>query len=354
MPVSPIPTVIIDHRYFPHIIDLIWSYMPYPSLVACANACRLWRARMREHWEHCALIVYEDGSVVERSQSLDYPAVSAILSSAQSVDESTLTDDVINSCTITDIYFNLPTNLRYTRSAHDWPANFTRDFVIFDEYPDESFPASDTTVFLEYFSGHFYAPTIPEILAAPFELSLTVRCHTDPTAYTPLITTAHMNAVMSIFPNGWINEVEHFTIILDDVRPPGDSPGAEYYRDSTCCPTTQHDSRVDRNSNMDATDRDDWTDLSEDTDVPKLGEICELSLLALRMPKLKTLRFVGFECFLELDPYASALYNALDKEADVTWRQWNSLRDLTLTESSTHEEYRAKVGETRYRLQMRK
>lgn len=68
--------VTIDHRYFPHIIDLILSFLSYPGLIRCSGVCRSWRERVLSRlFDHVALFEPgQDGGLTEVwSRNLDWP-----------------------------------------------------------------------------------------------------------------------------------------------------------------------------------------------------------------------------------------------------------------------------------------
>lgn len=76
------PRVIIDHQYFPHIIELILSFLPYPGLICCTAVCRDWRQHARNRlFDHVAVFErYYDGGLVEVwSRSIDWPHVTVNL-----------------------------------------------------------------------------------------------------------------------------------------------------------------------------------------------------------------------------------------------------------------------------------
>lgn len=44
---SSAPRITIDHRFFPHIIDLVFSSLSYRGLTSWSKACTEWRERVR-------------------------------------------------------------------------------------------------------------------------------------------------------------------------------------------------------------------------------------------------------------------------------------------------------------------
>lgn len=70
--VSPVP-VTINHRYFPHIIDNIWSHLDYAGLCAASTASREWNKRARPFvLKHISLAPYGDYGLALRSRNLRY------------------------------------------------------------------------------------------------------------------------------------------------------------------------------------------------------------------------------------------------------------------------------------------
>lgn len=58
-PPSSDVSLIIDHRYFPHIVDLIFDFAPLDSLYALSRVCSDWRGRVASQFEHVAGFRYK-------------------------------------------------------------------------------------------------------------------------------------------------------------------------------------------------------------------------------------------------------------------------------------------------------
>lgn len=197
----------LDHRYFPHIIDLIWSYLDYPAIVACAKTGSLWREKAMDYVDHVALFEFEDGSVILRSRSLDWPE-SAVLMYPRSYLGNF--PSLLRGFQTVDIFYGIPDELK-TAPSFAWPNNFIRHSD-YDHWPIlQSSPKEirNATVFFEYRNGHFFFGTPMQVVPCDINsLTFTVYCESDPTRPNPLITSRHANSVISLFP--WIEDVEIF------------------------------------------------------------------------------------------------------------------------------------------------
>lgn len=173
------------------------------------------------------------------------------------------------------------------------------------------------------------------VTATTASLNLTVSCYSDPTKHDPLITSAHANAVMNMFPD--FSVVEDATIILEDDRQNG-LPSDIRDGQCSCC----HGS-IDKPAKF---------TLTEDTSVPLNGAFCELALLALPIRTLWTTVLVGTEQFVDVDSeegksYLADVAEALDHEAYS-----RGLVSLSNTiRAFSHGEYQHRIGDRHYRLQ---
>lgn len=245
-----------------------------------------------------------------------------------------------------DWYYDASEELRVESNACDWPFNFTRHmrtepeypvgFLFGGEDPEVRKTARITTIFCEFYNGHFFLGTVPEVVTATTaSLNLTVSCYSDPTKHNPLITSAHANAVMNMFPN--FSVVEDLTIILEDDRENG-LPSDIRDGQCSCC----HGS-IDKPAKF---------ALSEDTSVPLNGAFCELALLALPIRTLWTTVFVGTEQFVDVDSEEAVFYladvlQALDHEAYSQGLIALSNR----IRAFSHGEYQHRIGDRYYLLQ---
>ncbi|EJT49763.1 hypothetical protein A1Q1_01077 [Trichosporon asahii var. asahii CBS 2479] len=74
----------IDHLAYPHIIDLIWPHLAYPTLVAASRTCRAWRTRsLPDLAEHVSIRRGKgeglDCELIVSSRNLKYPDISVEL-----------------------------------------------------------------------------------------------------------------------------------------------------------------------------------------------------------------------------------------------------------------------------------
>ena len=328
----------IDHLYFPHIIDLIWSYMDYPAVVACAKSSRLWGERAMDYVPHVALIEFEDGSVVLRSRDLEWPEASAILFRPCSFSK------VLGGFEVVDIFFNTDDGFKTAFKSNEWPLNYLR-YTTYDVWPPfHDFPTPDenepeevrsATVFMEYRNGHFFYDTVLAVVPCNItSLTLTVHCYSNPTMSSPLVTTGHVNTLISLFPG--LEAVKTFTVILtgSEASDPSIEPDEQ---GCGCC---------------DIDCAETVLTLASTSLVADCGALCELALLAILMPKLKALYIVGTELFRDVTGGYGYLYwgpfdAALDQEASFNDRPSVSAK----IDPMTHKAYEEYVEERRYRLQ---
>lgn len=92
----------IDHRFFPHIVDLIFSHLTYPGLVVCAQTSKSWKEKSTPSLlKHVA--VFECGqTVVVKSRNVRWPNLSVQLIVAERSNFDALRC-VINTPTIVDL-----------------------------------------------------------------------------------------------------------------------------------------------------------------------------------------------------------------------------------------------------------
>lgn len=127
------PAVVIDHRFFPHIIDLIISFLSYPGLIHCSIVCKSWRKDAhRRLIRHVAVFEYEEAEAYEpgaepvlvRSRNLDWPAASTTLIDTFKGDFSTLAP--VHGSSVVDCYFKCFKHDQAVGSPSYWPRRFQR------------------------------------------------------------------------------------------------------------------------------------------------------------------------------------------------------------------------------------
>lgn len=135
VPIQRKAAVAIDHRFFPHIVDLIFASLLYPGLVICSQACREWRERARSMHNHIA--IFEKGNegigtpTVIRSRSIDWPGMSAVLvdslfPSTRGTLSSIEDDGNAIEFTAVDSYYNTFGPAQVRGPPSQWPTVFHR------------------------------------------------------------------------------------------------------------------------------------------------------------------------------------------------------------------------------------
>lgn len=121
----------LDHRFYPHIVDLIFSSLSYTGLVACSAVCKEWRVQLRPHlFKHVAVFesVFCDETVVVRSRNLKRPQISAVLTASHPANVDALRN--VQGCQTVDcgrssLWTTSPLSARNSSSTHisstaDW------------------------------------------------------------------------------------------------------------------------------------------------------------------------------------------------------------------------------------------
>lgn len=77
-------TVAFDHRYYPHLIDEILSYLDFGGCYVARNVCKAWRQRTTlllhaKGHDHLALVCKKDGRIVLKARDLNYPPPSLLV-----------------------------------------------------------------------------------------------------------------------------------------------------------------------------------------------------------------------------------------------------------------------------------
>lgn len=214
--------IVIDHRFFPHIIDLIWSFMPYPSLVVATMVCKTWREdSIKRLFEHVTVRECDgdDNDIVIRSRNTLWPQYSAVLIKTGKDDVDDL-EDIVTLTEVVDLLHN-PNNPLFKRSK---PCYL---FEMLDEQSKtirlqtppavEMFRVRHVTAptficFLDY--SVQFCLTRASVVCATSDLTLSLDCYDDPTA--PIVPTAANQTPWYLHLCTGMEHLDSFTIVLID------------------------------------------------------------------------------------------------------------------------------------------
>lgn len=345
---SPGEGIVIDHRFFPHIIDLIWSFMPYPSLVVATMVCKSWRKdSIKLLFEHVAVMECNRHGcdIIIRSRNTSWPERTALLIKAAREDVHEF-EDIFNLTKVIDLLPN--PNMPLDRGAKvcylfdmlDGGGVNVRLHIppAIDMHRAHHVAAPVVVCFLDYSAAFYLTRASP--VCSEADLTLSLNCYSDPTA--PLVPAPSNQIPWYLDLCTGTERLEHFTIILinmtgQDPPRPIITPLASH----TPTPAEIPSAFLDR-------------------EPPTLGIVYEVLRLAMVVYRVKAIAIVGAEAYLsERDGrlYRAELRQTMNSEA-------GAFRDADFEDSDdedvkmgdkikffTHEEYRKLVGEDRYRLE---
>lgn len=346
------PRITIDHRFFPHIIDIILASLSYPGLVACASACKEWRGRLRSRlFKHVAVFesTLNDETTVIRSRDPSWPDKSAVLVVS---DPANVHDfrEVYHS-SIVDSYwsyegFELSQILGPTSR---WPTVFHRLVVPATSYgigdfghdpnPSESqsFSSrhvnwSDIVHFIDYSEGNYALSPHRRPARATSSAIISIACYSDPTALDAPVRVLELESICEksksctfVFTNCIKQKSRQSFRYTNAGRPPFVGPlkvGA-----------TPGDWRIPNHT---------------------YGAAVEVVLTLLRRQAVESIIVVGLEDFVVAEFYVAYVRDVCFEAAfsmglGVVWNeQVPTLGELL--KFYTHAQYRDLVGEERYRL----
>lgn len=361
----PQPAVIIDHRFFPHIVDLVLSFLNYPGLIHCTAVCKSWRARAQARlFDHVAVFEYrneeqsenkglEDAEsmkgekskevctteqVLVRSRNLKWPDASIKLIAVNSNDIHSM-DRVYRNAAVVDCYCESFEPDQAVGPPACWPTTFQRllDCERVDPLPEaqnfstDQLDWSDIAYFIDYVGDRYeFGPMTP---GYPVTLAVTISCYSDPTQRR----TSMLSAVWPDFQDlmSDADVAPDLTIILKncmDQEPPSH---------------LDVDAPVPRPSGISADDIDS---------VRQLGALCEFLLEIVTMEYDRSIKVVGLECIGSGENQTSYMQRVCDLVESASDYlpdppEYNGMPSVgTFFMFYTHEQCREEVGEERYRL----
>lgn len=341
--------VLLDHRYFPHIIDLMLDMTTHSTLLVCAKVCRSWKLkaewRLAKHVSvfralNCSTGEYE---YVFKSRDFNdaHGSVELWRNTRSGEDDNCQMSlsEIFRCATALDIY-ELPVNqFELDGDVEIWPLTFARIFSDREEqapldwieerelYIKYSNPC-ELVCFVQVQDGHFYGSDVPTHSVR--ELTLNVVCHSNPATIPAPMCLARAMMFMGSVPSS--TDVEQFTIILHDAR---ETRAMEpFLGDCACCPLEE----------------EEYLDhLDDDLSLSRCGCLGGLLLSCLGLTdKVKSITVVGAASFVpEADwpSYHQQLGDGVDEAMEYFG---DALRLKGLMRFCSHEAYKAEVGEDRY------
>lgn len=331
--------VTIDHRSFPHIIDLIFASLTLPGLVAWSRACTEWRERVRPLLlKHVA--IFEDmncDSIIVRSHDIAWPKHSIVLAV---VSTKTRALPQVSSANIVDSFYSDTGHRPAPRSTSSWPAAFYRLLSPRDT-EDNAHPRlrmgllsctlgwTDVVHFIDYSQGNFlFATDCPR---NPFALTLSIDCYSNPASYLESVTSPYPYAFDDLYFSSF--KARHYTIIFnncsDQQAPTNDMP-LSAARDEISIVECQNKT---------------------------LGAACELNLSVGDWDsRIERIAVVGLDDFVaaqDLETYLRGICWAAGKMKGLSSVPQFGPGMPCLGEYLkfyTHKQYRKMIGEERYRL----
>lgn len=195
--------VAFDHRYYPHIIDEILSYLDFGGCFVARNVCKAWRQRTvhllyAKGHRHLALICKKDGRVVLKARDIDYPPPSLL------VHVHPRFPDPWDEPGTPEGWWEPPTNDaavvdviggRHALKEGYWLPKFARNARMLRWYGPPPCPMEDLnlkhTLFFVQLKPGKKAPRIwVDTMRHPTVVTVSVECYADPTAATD---TAHFD-----------------------------------------------------------------------------------------------------------------------------------------------------------------
>lgn len=338
------PAVTIDHRFFPHIIDRIFSFLSYPGLIVCTRVCREWREKTTPFYKHVAIFEHgDDGNnrTVVRSRDHSYPDHSAVLMDAyfQGVDHKASPPRIKDSGVVLDFttfdgYYSTSDLPQARRPRSRWPTAFyrllnptirNRDY---SEFLSCCFDGDDVVRFIDYSEGVFTLGG--ECPDAPTALCLSINCYTNPTEPQAFLSS-DFDGLRNDF-----NRLDTLTVVLMDCRDVTESSFA-----SERPAIKQDDAVTARRSNL-----------------SDFGAASELLYFTVGNSAISELAVVGLDTFVAEQDYLSYLHGMRSTIAEEMARPFSSVTTAAsnvpwlgpVPKFHTHDEYREMVGEERYRL----
>lgn len=195
--------VAFDHRYYPHIIDEILSYLDFGGCFVARNVCKAWRQRTTlllhaKGHRHLALVCKKDGRVVLKARDIDYPPPSLLVHVHPHFpdpwDEPGTPEGwwkpPANDAAVVDVIGG-----RHALKEGYWLPRFARTARMLRWYGTPPCPMEDLnlnhTLFFVNLKPNMKAPRIwVDTMRHPTVVTVSVDCYADPTTATD---TAHFD-----------------------------------------------------------------------------------------------------------------------------------------------------------------
>ncbi|EKC97246.1 hypothetical protein A1Q2_08464 [Trichosporon asahii var. asahii CBS 8904] len=187
--------VAFDHRYYPHIIDEILSYLDFGGCFVARNVCKSWRQRTAQllhakGHRHLALVCKKDGRVVLKARDINYPPPSLLVHVHPRFpdpwDEPGTPEGwwepPANDAAVVDVIGG-----RYALKEGYWLPRFARNARILRWYGPPPCPMEDlnlkhTLFFVQLKPGKKAPRILVDTMRHPTVVTVSVECHADPTA----------------------------------------------------------------------------------------------------------------------------------------------------------------------------
>lgn len=346
LPPPPPSKVLLDHRFFPHVVDLIFSHLTYPGLVACSRASRAWREKAKPRLlEHIAIFECEDNVIVVNSRDLEWPNLSTRLIVAERSNLGALRC-VIDIPKTVDIYKEVKDPAMVAAFPTAWPKGFTRLLGVnppawphhypLDQYHVQHLHSDDAITFIDYHDGRYMSQAGSGVHSS--RMAFSVNCYSDPTLPLQPTIPGQLPAFSELVPCA--GAASSVVIILNNCV--GQSPPNE----------EQSASKGSHSTYWTA-----WVAGRNRKRIPRLGAACELLELGVYSSYVDVVQVIGLEAFMpeaQHFGYIRRMCDAVEEETDCTGRlpfyeAGMCLGDMS--HSSTHEQYARKVGPRLYRLE---
>lgn len=334
---------LLDHRYFPHIIDLIFASMPYPGLVNCASVCKAWREKAEPYLlSHVAIFENEDNDVVIRSRDMGWPDKSSLVIADSFMYIGVLRR--VRRASIVDSFYMNFESWQALGPTLCWPTTFhrllnpdnaagNRQRLHRTEDISGQLGWRDVAHFID-FSGETFV-FASNCAFYPTTLTLSIDCYSNPTLPEKWIFTYPEAGLYDLVSDSEV--VENYTLIFKNCL---NHKCPEGWFASSYTPVAAPNADRQRQSCQNS----------------KLGAVCELLRLISTRVHINTISVVGLEEFLSYENFVPFLHEVC---WDIGWETGGGI-GVTVENGVpclgeylkfySHHDYESMVGEERYRL----
>lgn len=291
----------IDHKFFPHIVDLIFSHLTYPGLVACARSSKIWKEKVKARLlQHVAIFECDNNIVVIYSRHASWPDITTRLIAAEQSNYAAFKCVIETSKTV-DIFQEITMSGEVTGPPSTWPSRFSRLFgalhrpthrgELVDQFHLKDIASHDVTIYIDYYEGRYLFQTNVQHLY-PAHVDLVVNCYSDPVAPLPPTKRGECPNFSGLVP--LMAAISSVTITLNNCigdKPPIDSKTSDA-RESSMVKAWET-SLASRNRKL----------------VPQLGAVCELMELSVSSHYADSFDIIGLEAFIPTPEHDGFLYD---------------------------------------------